>query len=140
MNMHWIQKHKKGFVLALWLLLITAWGLAYYFDFCPTQVLSNHPCFIKELTGYSCISCGLTRMSEYLIHFSWKDAFLVNPFFFLLFVVSLISCVVMSVRVFLGKKALFVQPKIYWIPIFVGCGLAFTILRNTDFYLQYFIV
>ena len=41
------------------------------------------PCFISEVTGHSCFSCGLNTAAIYLIRMDFKEAMATNPLIYL---------------------------------------------------------
>jgi len=43
------------------------------------------PCLFKAFVGIPCPACGATHAGFYFAHFRFYDAFMSNPFFFLLF-------------------------------------------------------
>ncbi len=44
------------------------------------------PCLFRQITGIPCPACGATHSGYYLSHLQIIPAFLINPFFFILFV------------------------------------------------------
>ena len=62
-------------------------GMGIFFVVAARMVLWLHPplpkCFFKEITGYPCPTCGVTRCLIELSQFHIWNAFLMNPLFFL---------------------------------------------------------
>lgn len=48
------------------------------------------PCSFKEITHIPCPTCGFTRMLFFILDFRLKEAFLIQPFFFILFLMVII--------------------------------------------------
>lgn len=40
-------------------------------------------CGFRQMTGWPCPGCGLTRVADHFAHFHFKDAFMANPLGFL---------------------------------------------------------
>lgn len=90
-------------------------------------------CLIKSITGFDCPFCGAQRALSHLMHGELANAFLDNPFIFIVFPYALlvIPC---SCNVFSEDSAIrrFAYSK-YTIIFFGTVTILWGILRNTDF-------
>lgn len=90
-------------------------------------------CLIKSIIGYDCPFCGAQRALYHLMHGNFENAFLVNPFIFIIFpyAVLVILCIF---NVFPEGSTL---RRITYNKFTIIATGAFTItwgiLRNTDF-------
>ncbi|MDZ4667828.1 MAG: DUF2752 domain-containing protein [bacterium] len=74
------NKAKRIFIL---LILAAYVWLFFNLWFPPTaEIMGGIPsvCFIKQITGYPCPSCGTTRAVLAILHGEWLNGLLLNPF------------------------------------------------------------
>jgi hypothetical protein len=52
----------------------------------PELIMSQHSvCLIKNITGHECYGCGMTRAIFSAIHLHFRDAFMFNRLFIIVF-------------------------------------------------------
>lgn len=131
-------KNRKKFLLLFWVLLLGLFFSFHFLNFTPLRVFHT-ACIIKKTTGYSCPACGLTRMFSEMISFHFKNAFLYNPYFFILIVLILLYLLLFTIETY---TQIHICPKIklYWLIIAVAALPLFCIIRNTDWYLRFFYI
>lgn len=69
--------------LAYMMIGVIGWVCARYFPHLDRFI---PPCMFRILTGLPCPACGATHSGIFLSHFQIPEAFLANPFFFLLYI------------------------------------------------------
>lgn len=109
-----------GFVIA---------ALAAAFGYILIEVIGFRPqCSIHLLTGFSCITCGSTRLVEALLEFNILQAFRWNPFIFisLLFLPFVLYKALRDFIVLGYCKAWVDKLLIQWLIV----GTIFMVLRN----------
>lgn len=65
-------------------------------------------CFVKQVSGYPCPSCGTTRSVIALLHGNWLDGFLLNPFGYLVLTGLLLIPLWLLYDFFLKKESLWI--------------------------------
>lgn len=92
------------------------------------------PCPIKLVTGLSCPSCGITRMSVHMIHGEVRQAFFYNQMMpFVLPVLAGMGCVVGIRYIKTGREELYPVEHAILIALIVLLVL-YGIVRNLPFY------
>lgn len=90
-------------------------------------------CIIKSITGYDCPFCGAQRALNHLMHGEFWNAFIANPFLFIVspYLLTVILCIF---KVFPDGSRIrrFAYNK-YTIIFFGTLTILWGILRNTDF-------
>jgi hypothetical protein len=66
-------------------------------------------CGFRQMTGYPCPGCGLTRVADHFTHFHFKAAFMANPLGF--FAASFFALAVVLTVLHLGFKV--TTPSLY---------------------------
>ena len=92
-------------------------------------------CFMKELTGYDCPSCGSQRAMHAILNGEFKRAILFNPFIFLAlpYLLALLYTALSSDR-FARRIKPFVRHRIaIW--SFLALYIAWWVIRNTEWWL-----
>ncbi|OPZ68597.1 MAG: hypothetical protein BWY83_02258 [bacterium ADurb.Bin478] len=75
-------KKECGTGLAYLLIGGVGWSLAF---FVPDLDRLMPPCLLRTWTGLPCPACGATHCGMFLSRLEFKDAFLANPLFFILY-------------------------------------------------------
>ena len=124
----------KKLIIVMVLILIL--GLFYWKD--PMQSSWFLICPLKLTTGYDCPGCGSQRALHQLLHFNFKQAFLLNPLLFLFAPYALLGLFLN----FKFLKHLFpnLQKQMFgikFIMVAVVVILFFFVLRNTEAYLTW---
>ena len=101
-------------------------GLSYYVFIMLTGI--SLPCYIHELTGFLCPSCGITRMFLHLAHLEFTEAMQANYMLFFLWPV-IVLLVFYILYKYHAREEL---PKPAYIIMYalVGISLIFCIIRN----------
>jgi hypothetical protein len=90
-------------------------------------------CIIKSITGYDCPFCGAQRALSHLMHGEFRNAFLANPFLFIIspYLLTVVLCIF---QIFPDGSHIkrFAYNK-YTIISFGALTILWGILRNTDF-------
>ncbi|MBQ4526845.1 MAG: DUF2752 domain-containing protein [Clostridia bacterium] len=103
-------------------------GIAYYIFVMVTGI--RFPCFFKEISGYDCPGCGITRMLIAITKFDFKAAFGYNPVLFVTLPIMLIIYLIHQIRyIRTGERQLSLLMKIAMI-VEIVILIAFGILRN----------
>ena len=92
-------------------------------------------CFMKELTGYDCPSCGSQRALHAILNGEFKRAILFNPFIFLAlpYLLALLYTALSNDR-FARRIKPFVRHRIaIW--SFLALYIAWWVIRNTEWWL-----
>lgn len=77
MQIHWPAPNRKfGFLDALALTGLTGLLVA---RFIPVAKLPFWGCALREMTGWPCLGCGLTRVADRMSHFNFVGAWEANP-------------------------------------------------------------
>lgn len=85
-------------------------------------------CMVHSLTGFSCPTCGCTRMAIAILHGNIHQAFRYNPFVFITFpVVGIVTCISVYRYVFYGYLYKHIDKLMITYAIML---LAFGIIRN----------
>lgn len=92
------------------------------------------PCFIKMLTGYSCPSCGITRMSISILRGDIKRAFYYNQIILLFSPFMLIILLRYIYSYIRYGKVDFEKVEKIFILILISLLLIYGIVRNLKFY------
>ena len=94
----------------LYSLLLIACSLGYIYLYYQTaaQQETVRVCFIKNVTGYACPSCGTTRAVILLLEGKIKDSLLLNPFGILVAGIMTVFPIWILTDIFL-KQATFFQ-------------------------------
>lgn len=72
---------------------------------------SFYKCGFKELTGYECPTCGISRSIHSASHFKFADSFDYNPLGLIIFVSLLILITILLAEIILRRKII-VKPKL----------------------------
>ena len=105
-----------------------------YYRVNPATSYLMPKCLFKMLTGYDCPSCGVQRVVHMVLHGNIKEAFLLNPF---LFIVAPYLLTVFYAKFSKDKFAIEIRPFVYhYITICVYIFLYFLwwFVRNTEFW------
>lgn len=137
------QRGNQILAAVFWAVVLGGWGLLHAVQFSPLGAFGlADGCIIKQATGFSCWSCGLTRMLDSFIRLDVAAAFLYNPYFFV--ITALLLCYAVCFTLNALHKGytgpLFPRPRIWYAVVFLVTLLLFTVLRNTPFYLSFFYV
>lgn len=140
----WLTQRGNQILAAVfWTVVVSGWALLHTFHFSPLGAFGlADGCVIKQATGFSCWSCGLTRMLDSLIRLDVVAAFRYNPYFFVITAIFLCYAVCFTLNALRKGYTgpLFPRPRIWYAVLFVITLLTFTVLRNTPFYLSFFYV
>ncbi|SFI42858.1 DUF2752 domain-containing protein [Halpernia frigidisoli] len=124
----WIRENKLLFLL---IVLLLAFGFAFYYFVDP---LSNNfiiKCPFKAVTGLDCPGCGSQRAIHELLHGNFRKAFSYNPLFIIAlpyaFVGILFEWFSLKYKFPKTRKILFGKNAIYIVATVI---IAFFILRN----------
>lgn len=126
-----IKEHPKAVSIIFWASFLSAF-LILRIAILPFLMRQNIPCFFRSHFGFYCWSCGLTRMCDHLVHFKLWEAFLYNPYFFLLLIVILAYMTVFTIAAFRGKPL--PKLRLYYLIAAIILLFLFTIIRNTPLY------
>lgn len=126
-----IKSHPREISLIFWVSFLIAF-LILRIAILPFLIRQNIPCFFHSHFGFYCWSCGLTRMCDHLVHFKLWEAFLYNPYFFLLLIAVLIYMTVFTISAF--RKKPLPKLRLYYLIAAVILLFLFTIIRNTPLY------
>jgi nitrate reductase gamma subunit len=66
--------------------------------FVPLSRLPFWGCALRKLTGFPCLSCGMTRSFDWFMHGRFLDSLLINPLGFLLAVLSIVGLLYLLLR------------------------------------------
>lgn len=134
------HKTKRILCIGIWTVLFVGWFLFHHFQWYPTQWMGlSEGCIIKNTTGLACWSCGLTRMFDCIIQLDLLQAFRYNPYFFLWLVIGLLFLIWFTIHsFFFADKPIKIKFHWWYAVLFMISLIAFFILRNTSWYLQYF--
>ncbi|EEG32300.1 hypothetical protein CLOSTMETH_00038 [[Clostridium] methylpentosum DSM 5476] len=97
----WLTQRGNQILAAVfWTVVVGGWTLLHTFHFSPLGAFGlADGCVIKQATGFSCWSCGLTRMLDSLIRLDVVAAFRYNPYFFVITAIfSVMRCALPSMR------------------------------------------
>ncbi len=110
-------------------LLIILFAISYYFLNKYTGF--SIPCLFKELTGYDCPGCGITRMIFALMRLDIKSAFNFNPLVFIYAPFIAMYFIYNDYLYIYDKKDKYISriPQYIWI-ILIIITIAFGIIRN----------
>lgn len=90
-------------------------------------------CFFKENFDIYCPSCGGTRCIINLINGNILDAFLYNPFIFIIIIYLFCLNIIYIINTVFDKNILkCLHPKPYFIILFVLIWIVFTIYKNVQ--------
>lgn len=140
---YFLFKTRKGnqyLLLGVLAALSTALCLTYLIDLRMTSLFS--PCTFKKLTGFSCISCGMTRATDSLLRGAFLEAFRYNP----AYILFLLFCLYLFVRFALRTFRKDFEPfSLKSVKLWHGMAillplLVFWVVRNCAFYLIWFYV
>lgn len=133
---------RRILLFSFWGALIAVWAALHFLKLYPTEFMGlDGGCYIRRITGFSCWSCGLTRMFDQLIQFRFLEAFRYNPLFFCLLSVFLALLTVATVRSCRKHPRPLRLRFRLWQPILLAAlFLAFVLIRNTSWYLQFFYI
>lgn len=81
------------------------------------------PCYFRELTGYPCPSCGLTRSFHAMAHLEFRQAVKFHPVGVILYAALLISLFITLMEIFLKRAIRIAMPA--WVKI-AAIGGVFT--------------
>lgn len=86
------------------------------------------PCFYKQMFGFQCGTCGVTRMMVASAHLDFRRAFGYNHFLFISFPVLVVEII----YIFYNKERKTKLPKWNWVALYIYLGLLvlYGILRN----------
>ena len=115
-------------VVGLFLLIIL------YYNVNPATSVLMPKCPFKMLTGYDCPSCGVQRVVHLVMHGEFIDAFLLNPF---LFLVAPYLLAIIYVKISHDRFAVAIKPYVcHHIGIYTYIALYFIwwVVRNTAFW------
>ncbi len=90
-------------------------------------------CIIKSITGYDCPFCGAQRALSHLMHGEFRNAFLANPFLFIISPYLLIVVLCISRNIPDSSRIRQFAYNKYTIIFFGALTILWGILRNTDF-------
>lgn len=91
-------------------------------------------CFVRQLTGYDCPSCGVQRAIHSLLHLDVERAFWLNPF---IFVVAPYIVLLILTSICRGKRWSIVRQWIhnrYMTYLYIVLFFLWWIIRNTSWY------
>ena len=119
------KENRKKLVIAVYIAFIIAQIVQYI----VIEILGLRPqCPIHQLTGLSCITCGLTRMVEALLDFNILQAFRWNPYVFLQ-VPFIVAAIYKATRDFI-ELGRFKKWTYKAATIWIGIGILFMVARN----------
>lgn len=130
-----IKLHPREISLIFWLSFLTAFPLLKK-AILPFFIRQNIPCFFRSHFGVYCWSCGLTRMCDRLVHFKLWEAFLYNPYFFLLLIAILAYMTAFTIAAFRGKPL--PKLRLWYLIAAIILLFLFIIIRNTPLYQSVF--
>ena len=82
------------------------------------------PCIFKEITGFYCPGCGITRMLFSILKLDFYQAFRYNPLVFILLIVYIVYLIIKLIK----HKDINIPEYVYYIVI--GLLLIYWIIRN----------
>lgn len=86
------------------------------------------PCMFKEITGFYCPGCGITRMLFSIIKLDFYQAFRYNPFIFLLLIIYIGFLLIKIIIKIISNKDIKIPEYVYYILILLL--LIYWVLRN----------
>lgn len=91
-------------------------------------------CFVRQLTGYDCPSCGVQRVVHALLHLEVERAFWLNPFLFVVapYIVLLIVTAFFRGGVF-GRVRQYIQHRVV-VYSYIALYFIWWVVRNTDWW------
>ena len=124
--------NKKYLKLIITELLVIILVMVIFFIVKSNYIYNISPlCFFKENFDIYCPSCGGTRCIINLINGNILDAFLYNPFIFIIVIYLFLLNIIYILNTIFNKKILkFLYPKSYFIILFIFTWIVFTIYRN----------
>ena len=107
-------------------------GIAYFIWVTLTDIYM--PCPFKLVTGLKCPGCGITHMIMALFRLNFKEAFLCNPFLFILLPLIIGANIVNSVYyVVKGEKIVSFKIERFSGWFLLAITLIYWIMRNIQF-------
>lgn len=107
-------------------LIIMALGFLYYVFIRITGI--SLPCYIYQLTGYKCPSCGITRMCIHMSKLKFKEAFHDNIMAFIMWPFVAIDIIYIVYKSLIREKIPIATYIISY--VMVGIAVIFCIIRN----------
>lgn len=122
--------------MALIVGLLSLFVLYLYFSINPATSYFMPKCMMKVLTGYDCPSCGIQRVVHALLHGRVYEAFMLNPFLFLIapYLIALLYSTYSKSRLALAIKP--VAQHYITVIIYLVIYFAWWVIRNTDWWLN----
>lgn len=120
-----IDRKKAGTAYPAWIFLFLSFSILAVLGFIVKRYFPFiiPPCGFHKFTGIPCPTCGFTRMVFYLLELNFKEAFFVQPFFFLVLLFFVLWIFVGIVALFFGKFLYLEIPKFWqkhlWIPLII---------------------
>lgn len=124
--------NKKYLKLIIIELLIIILVIVIFFTVKSNYIYNiSSSCFFKDTYNIYCPSCGGTRCIVNLINGNILDAFLYNPFIFIIVIYLFLLNIIYIINTIFNKKILkFLYIKPYFIILFIFTWIIFTIYRN----------
>lgn len=107
---YWTITKDQRLVSAAGVIVLIVFLLAPYF-YNPFE-MNFSSCYLKEITGYSCPTCGFSRSFYSFAHLQFADAFKYHPFAMLIYFSILIYILIISIELVTNKKLIIIIPKI----------------------------
>ena len=102
-------------ILIIYYFVNRAWGIAI-------------PCMFKEITGFYCPGCGVTRMLFSILKLDFYQAFRYNPFVFILLILYIIFLLIKIIIKITKHKDIVIPEYVYY--VLIGLLLIYWIIRN----------
>lgn len=88
----------------------------------------GYKCPWKYYLNITCAGCGVTRMIKSIIQFKIYNAFLYNPLFFIIIIITIIYLIYVFISMLLKRN--YYKPSINILYLFSIIALLFMIIRN----------